>query len=124
MVAYYCLLIGSLFLFRFINGKRLGRVLRMALLTLGLNELFRVFFTTPKQFGSASGGALRGQFLHQPATCVLLRTKLDLGQFGPQSPQGATLSLHTCAQARARGMIELFSAALPPCVRPACRSAS
>ncbi len=33
MVAYYaslCLLIGSLFLFRFINGKRLGRVLRMA----------------------------------------------------------------------------------------------
>jgi branched-chain amino acid transport system permease protein len=33
MVAYYaslCLLIGSLFLFRFINGKRLGRVLQMA----------------------------------------------------------------------------------------------
>ena len=27
-----------------------------ALLTLGLNELFRVFFTTSKQFGSASGG--------------------------------------------------------------------
>ena len=33
MVAYYaslCLLIVALFLFRFINGKRLGRVLRMA----------------------------------------------------------------------------------------------
>jgi branched-chain amino acid transport system permease protein len=27
-----------------------------ALLTLGLNELFRVFFTTSKQFGAASGG--------------------------------------------------------------------
>ena len=33
MVAYYtslCLLVAALFLFRFINGKRLGRVLRMA----------------------------------------------------------------------------------------------
>jgi len=29
-----------------------------ALLTLGLNELFRVFFTTSKQFGAASGGSM------------------------------------------------------------------
>ena len=34
--------------------------------SLGLNELFRVFFTTSKQFGSALGRALRSRFLHQP----------------------------------------------------------
>ena len=33
-----------------------------ALLTLGLNELFRVFFTTSKQFGSASGGLYGAEF--------------------------------------------------------------
>ena len=33
-----------------------------ALLTLGLNELFRVFFTTSKQFGAASGGLYGADF--------------------------------------------------------------